>query len=145
VQQVATPRELYERPANAFVAGFIGTPPMNLLPASATSDGDAVLLRIAGQTLRVDGAALARAVAAHPGQVHTAGIRPEEWQLARDGLAARVEHVEFLGHETLVHAAAGDQRLVVRLPGTFTTDAGDELRLGAGSVHLFDAHGQRVG
>ncbi|MBX3027755.1 sn-glycerol-3-phosphate ABC transporter ATP-binding protein UgpC [bacterium] len=145
VQQVATPRELYERPANAFVAGFIGSPPMNLLPASAAADGDVVLLSIAGQSLRLANPSLARAVAAHRGSVCSAGVRPEDWQLAGDGMAARVEQVEFLGHETLLHARAGDQRLVVRLPGAFATNAGDHLRLTAANVHLFDDARRRVG
>jgi ABC-type sugar transport system ATPase subunit len=145
VQQVATPRELYERPANAFVAGFIGSPPMNLLPARATAEGDDVVVAIGGERLRVREPALARAVAADPGRVRRAGVRPEEWQLAGDGLTARVQHAEFLGHETLLHARAAAAPLVVRLPGTFTAAAGDPLRLAAGRVHLFDEQGQRVG
>jgi ABC-type sugar transport system ATPase subunit len=144
VQQVATPRDLYERPANAFVAGFIGTPPMNLLPARAAVDGDAVVITIAGQTLRIAAPERARALAGRAAAVRSAGIRPEEWQLANDGIAARVEHVEFLGHETLLHAAVGDAALVIRFPGAFDLTAGDQIRVTAGAVHLFDSTGARV-
>jgi len=144
VQQVATPRELYERPANAFVAGFIGSPPMSLLPATAAAEGEQLILTIAGQPLRVE--ALSR-VASQASRVRTVGVRPEAWELAADGagLDARVEHVEFLGHETLVHAAVGDQRLVVRIEGASRLAAGATVRLAARDAHLFDAQGQRVG
>jgi ABC-type sugar transport system ATPase subunit len=149
VQQVATPRELYERPANAFVAGFIGSPPMSLLPATAAVDNDAVLLTVVGQRLRVAAPDLARAVGAGAGSVRSAGVRPEEWKLAgdgdADGLGATVEHVEFLGHETLVHARAGDERITIRLVEAPRLRAGDAVRLAAGTVHLFDAQGRRVG
>ena len=148
LQQVATPRELYEQPANQFVAGFIGSPPMSLLPATATVDGDALVLAIAGQSLRLDALPLARAVAGRAGSVRTAGVRPEEWALAADGAAgleATLEHVEFLGHETLLHATVGDQTLVVRVPGAAQVKAGDRVQLTAATAHLFDAQGQRVG
>ena len=86
LQQVASPAELYARPANRFVAGFIGSPPMNFLPArllpGARADGEIV-----------------------------AGVRPEALRLGRAGeadtLAATVEQVEALGHETLVHVRIG--------------------------------------
>ena len=103
-----------------------------------------VVLTIAGQPLRIAAPDLANALRQRAGEVRSAGIRPEEWQLAKDGLAARVEHVEFLGHETILYAAAGDQRLVVRFPGAFELAAGDQLRLSAGTVHLFDEGGARV-
>ncbi|HSQ01245.1 MAG TPA: sn-glycerol-3-phosphate ABC transporter ATP-binding protein UgpC [Candidatus Dormibacteraeota bacterium] len=148
VQQVATPRELYERPANAFVAGFIGSPPMGLLPAAAAIEGDTVVLTVAGQRLRVAAPALARAAGSGVANVRSAGVRPEEWTLAADGadgFGATVEHVEFLGHETLVHARAGDQRLIVRLAEAPRLREGDAVRLAAGNAHLFDEQGRRVG
>ena len=148
VQQVATPRELYDRPANRFVAGFIGSPPMTLLPAEATVDGDTLIVAIAGQRLVVADAALARAVAPQARRVRCAGVRPEAWRLATDGadgFAATVELVEFLGHETLLHASANGARLIVRLAGAARLRAGDVVHLATSAVHLFDDGGGRIG
>jgi ABC-type sugar transport system ATPase subunit len=125
LQQVATPRELYERPANRFVAGFIGSPPMNIVAAAAAAPLSTSM----------------------PGAVVEVGIRPESFRLAAAGepaLEARIEHVEYLGHETLLHVAAGDVALVVRLPGMQSVAAGDAIRLAADALHCFDAGGNRI-
>lgn len=105
IQQVAPPLEVYERPANTFVAGFIGTPPMNLFPAG-TIDPD-----------------------------HVVGVRPEHVRLMppcdapdeKDALAATVDFVEPLGSETLVHVVLEDSRhpAIVRVPGFSSVRAGD--------------------
>jgi ABC-type sugar transport system ATPase subunit len=144
LQQIATPRELYERPANRFVAGFIGSPPMALLPATAAVDGGALVLTIAGQRVRVAGPTTQGTPAA---AVRTVGVRPEAWSVAdeqADALRATVEHVEFLGHETLLHARVADTPVIVRVAGAARAAAGDEVRLTPSAVHLFDAQGQRV-
>jgi multiple sugar transport system ATP-binding protein len=112
LQQVAPPRELYERPANLFVAGFIGSPAMNMLSAKVELDADGkVSLDIAGQRLDIPPAALA----AYPGlkerhgQTVIAGIRPEAFiypaDLAPEGqrLAIEPDLVESTGSEAQVH------------------------------------------
>ena len=108
IQQAAPPLEVYERPANEFVAGFIGTPPMNLFPAG-TLDPD-----------------------------RTVGVRPEHIRLVPAGdcgekgaLAAKVDFVEPLGPETLVHVLLDGSRhpAVVRLPGFASFRAGDAVAL----------------
>ena len=86
LQQIASPRELYEAPANTFVAGFIGQPPMNLLP------------REVAQALWPDHLLSENII--------MVGLRPEQLSLAAEGqrgLSARLELIEFLGHETLLH------------------------------------------
>ena len=121
LEQVGTPQEVYDRPATAFVAQFIGTPPMNLLPVGM----------LGGANERI-------------------GVRPEHLQLSADGvLEATVHQVEHLGHEVLVLAdsqAAG--RLVSRLnPSTGVPRPGDVVRFAAPDQHLhrFDAvSGARV-
>jgi multiple sugar transport system ATP-binding protein len=158
VLQVAPPRELYERPADAFVAGFIGNPPMNLVPAEVTDGGAAsVDLRVAGGTLSIDaGTPLARALRAARGDL-VIGVRPEAFV---DGPAAPgsaavdavVDHVEWLGHETLAHVhlghAAGDAapRLVARLPGLRELERGQPLALHVdpAALHLFAADGRAL-
>jgi multiple sugar transport system ATP-binding protein len=152
LQQVAPPRELYDRPANAFVAAFIGNPPMNLFPARVRDDGTSVV--VAGQTLTIS----PRLAAVKSGQTITAGARPEAFQIATketagNCLQAVVEHVEYLGHETLVHVrlgqerAEGETRLVVRLSGMHQLVKEDTVRLhvAAASVHLFGEHGEALG
>jgi ABC-type sugar transport system ATPase subunit len=127
LQQVASPAELYARPANRFVAGFIGSPPMNFLPArllaGARADGELV-----------------------------AGVRPEALRLGRagaaDALAATVEQVEALGHETLVYVRLGaaDARWVVREPGMARHAAGESVtvHVAPDAVHLFAADGRAL-
>src|SRR5689334_17849832 len=100
LQQCADPRTLYERPANRFVAGFIGTPPVNLLEATVAADGRGVT--VAGATLPV-GAAQSAALASRSGGAVTIGVRPEHLAHGPVGIPARVELVEPLGSETLVH------------------------------------------
>jgi multiple sugar transport system ATP-binding protein len=154
LEQVAPPRELYERPASPFVAGFVGSPPMNLLPGRLGRDpaGRAVVwigpLAIALSE---------RAAAAAPpaGGAVTVGVRPESLAVAapdaRDVLPARVAAVELLGHETLVHLrapdGAGDElRLVLRATGMRALERDEALsvRVDGAALHLFDAAGRRL-
>jgi multiple sugar transport system ATP-binding protein len=142
LQQVGTPVELYEQPANAFVAGFIGNPPMNLFPAAVNADG---LLTIGDQQVAVELGGRA------PEKVAKAGIRPEDFIVDDGGgLRATVGHVEWLGHETLAHVTAGSgekpARLVVRLRGMRELRGGDpiSLRVKADRVHFFDESGARL-
>jgi multiple sugar transport system ATP-binding protein len=122
LQQVAPPRELYERPANVFVAGFIGSPPMNLFAARVAKDANGRLaLAVAGSLLALPDALL-DAAAKHEGADITAGVRPESLALVAPNtpgaLPARVEQVELLGHESLVHLrVAPDLHWIARVPG----------------------------
>ncbi len=153
LQQVAPPDELYERPANAFVAGFLGNPPMNLLPV-ARIDGNVAVLqdghRVPFEDRGDDGREEPR--------VATLGIRPEALRLSNpdaspappDAIETVVEHVELLGHETLVHTRLGTSgaapRLVARVPGSHRLEHGSPARLQAdpSRVVLFDGAGRRL-
>jgi multiple sugar transport system ATP-binding protein len=146
LQQVATPQDLYALPANVFVAGFLGSPPMNLVPAtvSAGGGGDPVL-RTAGGDLPVPAASAGTDL---PTTV-TAGIRPETLALDPDGpLSAVTTIVEILGAETHVIARLSDgTRLIVRQDARMPRPARDEpIRIAVtdpGSVLLFDPDGGR--
>jgi ABC-type sugar transport system ATPase subunit len=154
VQQVAPPRELYEEPANAFTAAFIGNPPMNLLPGKITADGGGqVGIEIAGGH-RLQGIA---GPLLEAGSAVCVGIRPEALQLekaaaaATASLAAKVDRCESLGHETLVYgtlAAPGSEPVTViaRVPGMPELRAGDAVTLAfdAGRAKVFAADGQRL-
>jgi ABC-type sugar transport system ATPase subunit len=130
LQQVAPPRVLYDDPANAFVAAFIGNPPMNLFPARV----EGTILHVGEQNVPIAAGRARRTGSA------TAGVRPEAVSLAEPGpaaLRATVEHVEYLGHETLVHAAVGEVRLVARVPGMRELASGASIGLRLDPEHIY--------
>jgi ABC-type sugar transport system ATPase subunit len=144
VQQVAPPVELYERPANRFVAGFVGAPPLNLLPA--TSDGG--VLRVADQTI-VPEPALRAGLASSADEL-TVGVRPEDFGPAtaaagEDTLVAVPEpgSREFLGGETILTARVGEAKVLVRLFGNAPLP--ERVAAPAASLHVFDRAGRRIG
>jgi multiple sugar transport system ATP-binding protein len=145
VQQVGAPLDLYLRPANQFVAGFIGTPQMNFLDATAV-DGALVA---ASLRLPLDDAR-ARALAAAGGRSVVLGIRPSDLAIAvsasgpTDGgvaIDAEVEMVEILGAQQIVHVRIGGQALRAELPMRVPCTPGETLQLIAepGAFHIFDA------
>jgi multiple sugar transport system ATP-binding protein len=143
VEQVGSPRELYERPASRFVAGFLGSPRMNFLPARLQTPGETSLVDtlVWGITpLPFDSSNLAM------GTQLSLGIRPEHVSLkAADGAAGVVvTAVEYLGSETYVHLETGqDEPLICRCEVSAGWQAGDrvELQLDIDNLHLFDADG----
>ncbi len=143
IQQVDTPLAVYERPANTFVAGFVGMPPMNLIAAHYVSG----VLSIGDQRVT-----LPRALSEHLGQgPHdlTVGVRPEAFVPARDGANALVAvpdaaTVEVLGSETLVRAAVGSEEVTLRLFGV-ARDIPERVGASAQALHLFSAaSGRRI-
>jgi multiple sugar transport system ATP-binding protein len=153
LQQVAPPRELYDRPANAFVAGFIGNPPMNLFPTRAAVDARGRTCVVIGtQAIPIAPRAVDQRGRVQPGAHLTGGIRPEAFQLApqagEGSIRAAVEHAEYLGHETLAYVRVGDAadgapRLVARLQGMHQLAKGAPvaLRVDAAHVYLFGEDG----
>jgi sn-glycerol 3-phosphate transport system ATP-binding protein len=150
--QLGTPQEIYRHPANVFVAGFIGSPPMNLLSASATGG----LVHAGDLVLEVPGA---------PGGELVVGVRPEALRLItgateEQAMQVRVEVVELLGHETIVYGSIRGQRVatgstgagipslpseraivIARLDARRQPAVGETITLGMSleDVHLFDA------
>ena len=110
LQQVDTPQRLYDQPANLFVAGFIGTPPMNLIETNVSVDGDSVTLLIGAQRLPVPDAAVKRypGIRGADGRRVVVGLRASDLHFARDRpdlptLTARLELVEVLGSESIAY------------------------------------------
>ncbi|MCE9626822.1 MAG: sn-glycerol-3-phosphate ABC transporter ATP-binding protein UgpC [Candidatus Eisenbacteria bacterium] len=138
LQQCADPRTLYSRPANTFVAGFIGTPPINLCEAGVTAAGDAI--EISGTRFAV-GAVQRAALVGRAGTRVQVGVRPEDLLLADAGLPAKVELVEPLGSETLVHLASAAGALVLRITSGAIPSPGDSVHVSgrADGLLLFDA------
>lgn len=128
VEQTAAPDELYARPATAFAARFIGTPPMNILTL-----GPAMGL----------GACCGTQAAAPPGASGDVllGIRPEDVRLGNDGTPARVQSVEFLGADTLVTCMLDSHTLTARVPGKVSFERGAAIGVAwrPEHVHFFDA------
>ncbi len=142
IQQVGTPEEVYEAPANMFVAGFIGSPAMSFLPISLS--GDALTL---GDGRALPGWSVAGFDALRRSDARSVvlGIRPEHFALAPDdpvALRVAVELVEPLGSDTFVHFALGGVPVIARMSPDLRPKPGDELRLlpVAGKAHLFDAN-----
>ena len=147
VEQLGTPIELYERPASVFVAGFIGSPAMNFLPARVAGDGAALELP-GGDRLPVGD----RPLSARAGGEVTLGIRPEHFEPADDGKGIAhltVDVVEQLGADSLIHGHFGVDRndLTVRLGGLCGLKRGETMALAVdpAHLHLFDpASGARI-
>ena len=148
IQQIGTPVDIYERPANRFVAGFLGSPSMNFIDATVGEGGRSV--RIAGAQWAVDGA-LALALGARVGESVTVGVRPEHLAVRADGadgvLPGRVEFGEALGAETLLYVGTDAGRLVARLTGDARRAPGEPVKLvpEPGSLRVFDKDGAAVG
>ncbi|MDP9928051.1 ABC transporter ATP-binding protein [Variovorax paradoxus] len=138
VEQVGTPLDLFDRPRNVFVAAFIGSPSMNLLPVKANGEG---VVDNAGNHWAVPG------VPGASGQALTLGVRPEHLRLEAEGVEARVLVVESTGSETHLIVDAGGTKLTCVLRERVSVRPGDQVRLGADSahVHLFRADsGERL-
>jgi ABC-type sugar transport system ATPase subunit len=161
LQQVGTPRQVHDKPASAFVAGFIGNPPMNLFSGRVAADGDLITVELGGEEATHSSAAggNGRVVIAGPGSGTLrngryaeviVGIRPEHLQLDRAGtIPATVILVEALGHEYHVgcRTAAGKTVIVRVTDVSSVPDLGEKVTLLAkGPVHLFEAppSGRRI-
>jgi multiple sugar transport system ATP-binding protein len=144
LQQLGTPLEVYDQPATLFVASFIGTPPMNFIPATLADGGATVVA--SGFRMPVPPAFRA-AAAGHEGQKLVLGIRPENIrEAARDDggatvtVTAKVEFVEPLGHEVIVHGRVGDELIVAKVDPHRSPQMGATMSLviETAAAHLFD-------
>jgi ABC-type sugar transport system ATPase subunit len=120
IEQVGTPEEIWHAPATTFVARFVGSPPMNLLPAVGPLPG-----------------------LAPPGTL--VGFRPGALRLGAEGAPARVERVEMVGEDAHVYLRLGDHSVVARVPSAERPAAETRVTVEAADVHVFDAStGKRV-
>lgn len=137
-EQMAAPLEVYNRPATLFVAGFIGSPAMNMIKMEISPSGDAVKMP-SGNWFP-----LAKPVTQANGKEVMVGIRPEHFILSQDRsvpFSLMVEVVEILGADTIVHGNIGNGgSLTLRLPGGFKITTGDRLNVQAMAdhIHIFD-------
>jgi multiple sugar transport system ATP-binding protein len=143
LQQVGSPQELYDRPINRFVAGFIGSPAMNFISVEVTGTGDGVTLTAPSVTIPVP--PQFRESLGSGGRTLIAGYRPEHLVLGPVGGAtavvnAKAEVVEYLGNEELIHASSGDRDIVAIVDSAYRVRPGDmlELRVPLEKIQLFD-------
>ena len=142
VEQIGTPLELYDKPDNQFVAGFIGSPAMNFLHGKVKTNGSAGFEGPNGVKLP-----LGAAPANSEGRPAVYGIRPEHFTIADDGADAEIVVVEPTGSETQVFAKLGGQEVVAVFRERHKFEPGDKIRLkpDPSLVHLFDeATGKRL-
>ena len=144
LQQCADPLSLYGRPANAFVAGFIGSPPINFFEATVSADG--ATLEAAGTRVPLDGP---RRSLLSAGQKVRCGIRPEDLTLGGSeggAITVTAEVIEPHGNETVVHWASALGALASRVPGQTPPRLGAqaELRFALAKLHLFDPENEQA-
>ncbi len=142
VEQIGTPLDLYDKPDNQFVAGFIGSPAMNFLKGNVRVNGTATFEGPNGVKLP-----LGAATAASDGRPAVYGIRPEHFTIADDGAEAEIVVVEPTGSETQVFAKLGGEEIVAVFRERHQFNPGEKVRLKPDPmlVHLFDeATGKRL-
>ena len=141
IEQSGAPLELFDRPANLFVAGFIGSPAMNMLAGSVRLNGSTAV--------EIDGATLpfAPGPAVSDGQEVIYGVRPEHFEIAPDGFEATISVVEPTGSETMVVLRLGETQFTALFRERHDFRPGEIMHLKprAELVHLFDPKtGQRL-
>jgi multiple sugar transport system ATP-binding protein len=147
LQQVADPFTLYQHPANQFVAGFIGSPPINFFDATVKADGATLEADGVGVTLPAD---LAPRLEPLRGKGVVVGIRPEDVRLTPDGpgmkVRAQADVREPLGNEVLLHWKSPVGELISRVPGQSAPEVGEsvELHFAFAKLHFFDPATERA-
>ena len=140
LMQLDSPLQLYNRPTNKFVAGFIGTPTMNFIRGQVVSRNGASSIRVTDECIFELGT---QTVARH-GDTIEVGVRPEDVLLSEQPTAASLTVTAFenMGNEQLVYLAAGDQTLVARIHSRFDAVIGSSLyiELQKDKLHYFDAN-----
>ncbi|MEQ1403674.1 sn-glycerol-3-phosphate ABC transporter ATP-binding protein UgpC [Neorhizobium sp. Rsf11] len=146
IEQVGAPLELYESPENLFVARFIGSPAMNIIPATVTETGDVTTVALkGGKAVHVPVAT----AASEAGKTASFGVRPEDLSVATGDdylFEGRVSIVEALGEVTLLYieGLADQEPIIVKIPGILNVRKGEAMRFSADpkKLHLFDAQGK---
>ncbi|MFL5056113.1 MAG: ABC transporter ATP-binding protein, partial [Microvirga sp.] len=140
IEQDAPPAELYERPASIFTARFVGTPPMNVLPAALVTGYLSIMMDAARRTLVMTGAPAGRDPA-----TLAVGVRPETVRLGSEGVPATVAAVEYLGADTLIETRVAGEPFLVRVSGRAAAQVGETVHLAwdAAAAQWFDLSSER--
>jgi len=155
IQQVDTPTNLYERPVNMFVAGFIGSPQMNFVNARVEKRGEEIHLLFGKEDIKLpEGKAKKLEGSEYVGREVVIGIRPEDIHdeaiylesMADSVVSAKVEVVEMLGSETLLYTVVGDVDFTARVNPRTKARAGDVIKLvlDTNKIHIFDKETEKT-
>jgi multiple sugar transport system ATP-binding protein len=144
IQQIGTPLGLYNQPVNRFVAGFIGSPPMNIMNAQVTESNGYLTIDEGDFQIRIDGE-MADTLRSHVGKDVLFGIRPEdllyeEAAAPQNNIKARVEVVEPLGAEIHLYVSTSKTQIIARVPPRHDFQVGEEVNLhpDVTKLHVFD-------
>lgn len=138
IQQMDTPQNLYNYPCNKFVAGFIGTPQMNFIDATAEETDSGWRLSLKGGVLEIP---RRDTLKPYNGKTVTIGLRPENISISPDGtLPARIDVIESLGDETHIILESSGERIIIKAPGMVQAKMDDDvmLHIERERIHLFD-------
>ena len=155
IQQVDTPQKLYDSPCNLFVAGFIGTPPMNFIDGEVCKLEDRYVVRIGSSELPILPGRLPHdRVAPYEGQPVIVGIRPEDLHLepvymkqpTTGVITIKVELAELMGSEIYVYAKYGERNIIAKVPPHTKVEAGEQMQIAVdcNKLHLFDRETEHV-
>ncbi|MEJ2697521.1 MAG: sn-glycerol-3-phosphate ABC transporter ATP-binding protein UgpC [Candidatus Sulfobium sp.] len=135
IQQIGTPREIYDKPANLFTASFIGMPSINLAAGRFIKKGEEILFRSGDLELSLSPQQWER----YAGKDVTAGIRPESLRPGEGPVRGSLEHIEHIGSETLLYVKSGDMRITAKAPADYEGRAGEDISLAvnAADIHFF--------
>jgi multiple sugar transport system ATP-binding protein len=155
IQQVDTPQNLYDKPTNLFVAGFMGSPQMNFMDAIARVDGDAAFLDIAGHSIPLPPAKSKKIIdGGYDGKAVTFGIRPEDVYDSEMFIEASKQSVfestvkvyELLGAEVYLYFDLDEFPITARVDSRTTARPGDTIKfaLDVSKIHIFDKETEQV-
>ena len=146
IQQIATPQELYQKPANVFVAGFIGMPPMNFFRGRCQMRHDKVYASTAGMHIELPKPLADRALEqGEAGKDVIIGVRPEDMRIADEGIDARISVYEMLGAEAYLYFVHDGKNMAVRTGADTKIRKGDRLCItfDPDKIHLFNARTEK--
>jgi len=144
IQQIGTPQEVFDHPANLFVAGFIGTPQMNLFDAKLVKNGDKYAVEVGGVSVELSEDKQARLNANNvASQEITLGVRPDHLMLCENGIRGKVDVSELMGSSVHLHVTADGKHVIVIVPTNgdtthFPMGSEVDLTFGSNVAHVFD-------
>ena len=154
IMQVGTPWEIYNKPANIFVAGFIGSPQMNFIDVTPVEKDEGIVLEATDFSIMLP-ADIGEVVKPYLGKTLVLGIRPEHIYVKgytpsdlkrRAVITGTVDFVEALGSDTIIHLNTGSKIIVIKTSGSFTTRIGEKLEaiMDLDKIHIFDKNTEKA-
>ena len=150
IQQIGTPQQVFDHPANVFVAGFIGVPQMNFFDAELVKNGDKYSVTTCGITVELNADKCARLAAKNvESQSITLGVRPDHLTLAADGIKGTVEVTELMGSSVHVHINTEGKDVIAIVPTSgqkfeYSTDTQVSYTFNGDVAHVFDKDGNNL-